>query len=64
MLQKCDGISGFAKVGAGKNIEEFKDKGLSMRQVSRLMGISFGLVSRTDPCVLSPVFYAGKEIFL
>ena len=29
-----------------KNIEEFKDKGLSIRQVSRLTGISFGLVRK------------------
>ena len=30
-----------------KNIEEFKDKGLSIRQVSRLTGISFGLSENT-----------------
>ncbi len=29
-----------------KNIEEFKDKGLSIRQVSRLTGNSFGLVRK------------------
>ena len=29
-----------------KNIEEFKNKGLSIRQVSRLTGVSFALVRK------------------
>ena len=29
-----------------KNIEEFKSRGLSIRQVSRMTGVSFGLVRK------------------
>ena len=49
MYSGCSNVAGFQalhKAEQEKNIEIFKEKGLSIRQVSRLTGVSFGLVRK------------------
>ena len=49
MCSGCNNATEFQalpKAEQEKNIEEFKNRGLSIRQASRLTGVSFGLVRK------------------
>ncbi len=46
---KCDNVAAFQRLKEkqrDKYIKEFRKKGLSIRQISRLTGVSFGLVRK------------------